>query len=216
MQKVHKNAMCPCAWFESKDTFLYGQRVIPFWRQIFFSEVRQIPSCFAVSFSGRQKYLEISDMPIDCQEDISATRNLALCHVPAIMVIKDPSSSVRTSPGITESVRRVRCWDDGFRLYFPPLRSRIRQFSDWTCNGSGLRALDHRRVNFQTTPLTECLLSSPLPGLKCLLVSKTGQHLPMWFIIIDCSNQSSNGGQLHRALRNFSLLGPQPVVNLLK
>mmetsp|Transcript_32528 Transcript_32528/g.76598 ORF Transcript_32528/g.76598 Transcript_32528/m.76598 type:complete len:240 (-) Transcript_32528:29-748(-) len=43
-------------------TFLYGQRWMPFWRQIFLSEVRQIPRCFATAFSGIVKYCWSSSM----------------------------------------------------------------------------------------------------------------------------------------------------------
>ena len=40
----------------------YGHRLMPFWRQIFFSEVRQIPSSLATAFSGMLKNLDSSCM----------------------------------------------------------------------------------------------------------------------------------------------------------
>jgi len=47
-------------------TLRYGQRLMPFVRQIFFSEVRHMPRCLATAFSGILKYLDSSCIESSC------------------------------------------------------------------------------------------------------------------------------------------------------
>jgi len=48
----------------------YGQRVMPWSLQTFFSDVRQMPNFFATAFSGRCRYPESSSRPISLLADI--------------------------------------------------------------------------------------------------------------------------------------------------
>ena len=57
-------------------TFLYGHRFIPFWRHIFFNEVKHIPSFLATSLSGSWKYLERSMLHGACTDGIEEKKSL--------------------------------------------------------------------------------------------------------------------------------------------